>query len=384
MDYFDLSYQDLDVSVSGSIFAGCGRRTEIHLMLQPYAAFSSFTEQISNLNQARQRILSSNIFRRMEIVFERYFLSDAANQYPSLEKTVKQSGSSAISIVQQPPLNGSKVASWIYLMQDVKPRKSGDSDCQVLAGPYRHIWSAGLFSNKTGTSKQTEEVFASYSERLKKWEGTLADNCIRTWLYVQQVDVNYSDVVSSRKCWFDRHGLTQATHYLASTGIEGRHYLPEVRLLADAYAISGLQPGQVSYLEAPGYLNPTYEYGVTFERGTSVSYGDRRHLFISGTASIDHTGAIVYPNDIGGQIGRTLENIGALLHNGGASMSDLAQMIIYLRDTADYQFVRQYFNTHFPEVPQVIVLAPVCRPGWLIEIECIAISPVKTAEFENY
>ena len=34
-------------------------------------------------------------------------------------------------------------------------------------------------------------------------------------------------------------------------------------------------------------VNRTYEYGVTFERGTAVTYGDRRHVFIAGTASID-------------------------------------------------------------------------------------------------
>lgn len=384
MDYFDLCYQDLDVFVSGSVFTGPDRRTEIHLMLLPGAAFCNFEEQLCHLTEALERVHSSATCSRMGIVFKRYFLSDAANQYPLLEKATHEAEDCAVSVVQQPPLNGSKIALWSYLMKDVQLDRSDVLDCQVLAGSYCHIWSAGLYSKKADTLLQTEEVFADYAQRLSKWNSTLADNCIRTWLYVSQVDVNYKDVVTSRKDFFDLQGLNEDTHYLASTGIEGRHFLPEVRLLADAYAVSGIQPGQVSYLTAPGHLNPTHEYGVTFERGTVVSYGDRRHLFISGTASIDHKGDIVHPNNIHGQIRRTLENIIALLQDGGSSMRDLSQMIVYLRDNADYHIVRQYFNANYSWIPMVILLAPVCRPGWLIEIECIAISALKTPEFDNY
>ena len=60
----------------------------------------------------------------------------------------------------------------------------------------------------------------------------------------------------------------------------------------DTYAVKGLQPGQIQFLYAPTHLNPTYEYGVTFERGTAVTYGDRKQIFISGTASIDNKGEI--------------------------------------------------------------------------------------------
>lgn len=133
----------------------------------------------------------------------------------------------------------------------------------------------------------------------------------------------------------------------------------------------------------PEYLNPTYEYGVTFERGTAVEYGDRKHIFISGTASIDNRGEVVYPGNIAGQTRRMLLNIEALLKEAGSSLADLAQMIVYLRDIADYPIVRDLMEQQFPDVPKVIVLAPVCRPGWLIETECIAIKAGGNPEFRN-
>lgn len=65
-------------------------------------------------------------------------------------------------------------------------------------------------------------------------------------------------------------------------------------------------------------------------------------------------------------------------------IEDVGHMIVYLRDTADYAVVNQMFEERFPGVPKVIVHAPVCRPGWLIEMECMATKAVINTEFENF
>ena len=141
----------------------------------------------------------------------------------------------------------------------------------------------------------------------------------------------------------------------------------------DAYSIKGIQSEQVRFLYAPTHLNPTYEYGVTFERGTVVQYGDCRQLFISGTASIDNRGEIVHKGDIVKQTERMLENISVLLAEGGATMQDVSQAIVYLRDIGDYGNVQKIFKERGFNFPYLLVHAPVCRPGWLIEMECIAL-----------
>ena len=81
----------------------------------------------------------------------------------------------------------------------------------------------------------------------------------------------------------------------------------------------------------------------------------------------------IAPQDIEGQTVRMLENVEALLAEAGASATDLAQMIVYLRDPADYPVVRKIFEQRYEAVPRLFVHAPVCRPGWLIETECIAV-----------
>lgn len=81
---------------------------------------------------------------------------------------------------------------------------------------------------------------------------------------------------------------------------------------------------------------------------------------------------------------RMWENCDALLKEAGATLDHMAQILVYLRDTADYTTVKEMFDKRFPETPKVILLAPVCRPGWLIEMEGIAIIENNEAKYPNY
>ena len=112
---------------------------------------------------------------------------------------------------------------------------------------------------------------------------------------------------------------------------------------------------------------------MSFERGVCVDYADRRHVFISGTASINNKGQIVHPKDIVKQTARMIENVEVLLAEAECTTDDIGQISVYLRDIADYGVVSRIFAERFPRTPYVIVLAPVCRPGWLIEMECMAV-----------
>jgi enamine deaminase RidA (YjgF/YER057c/UK114 family) len=129
----------------------------------------------------------------------------------------------------------------------------------------------------------------------------------------------------------------------------------------------------VHYLYAPTHLNPTYEYGVAFERGVAIDFPTMRRVLISGTASINNCGQVVHCGDIRKQTERMLENIAALLAEAECDWSNVAHQIVYLRDIADYATVAAMLQQRFPDMPRVIVLAPVCRPDWLIEMEVMAL-----------
>lgn len=199
--------------------------------------------------------------------------------------------------------------------------------------------------------------------------------------FVQNVDVNYAGVVKARKEVFITQDLTEKTHYISSTGIEGRHADPNVFVQMDTYAVKGLQTGQIQFLYAPTHLNPTYEYGVTFERGTAVTYGDRKQIFISGTASIDNQGEIMYPGDILKQTERMLENIDTLLQEAGGRIARHHAGNRLLARPGRLCRGQAIYRKPVSVVLHLIVHAPVCRPGWLIETECIAVIPADAPQY---
>lgn len=332
------------------------RIKEYHHIVRVSNPLTPFQEQLSDV---LDKVVTLSEERR--IFFLRFFISDAANQQDALVKALEDRGIAAASIIQQQPLDGSKIAAWLWTME-------GD-----LNPAYVHKVTYGLVDDSCNSLEQMSEIFKDYETELGKDGMCVADDCVRTWIFVRDVDTNYAGVVVGRRNYFDSVGLTPETHYIASTGIQGAHSDYRKVVVMDAYAVKGLQPDQIQYLQAKSHLNPTYEYGVTFERGTVITYGDRKHIFISGTASIDNKGQILHMGDVKNQAIRMMENISALLAEADACIDDIRSSILYLRDASDYALVSDLFKQKWPMLDPVFVQAPVCRPGWLIEMECVAI-----------
>ena len=364
-------YNDLSVNVHISEFASETEHAEFQIMLSVNDSMLTFEEQYRRILEAYIRVVKEKLPDNSVAVFRRYFLSDAANQSDLVIDWECENADAALSIVQQPPLNGSKIAMWTYLQTGVSAERLKNGMLKVSFDDYTHYWTGNNFNKASNSEYQTRLLLNDYIMQLTEQGCSLYNNCIRTWFFVQNVDVNYAGVVKARKEVFVTQNLTEKTHYIASTGIEGRHALPEVTVQMDTYALKGIEESQIKYLYGSTHLNPTYEYGVTFERGTLVSYPDRKHIFISGTASIDNKGEILHPGNIRKQTERMLENVEVLMNEADSSLSDIAQAIVYLRDTADYSVVKKIFSDKGFEFPYLIVHAPVCRPGWLIEMECI-------------
>jgi len=303
-------------------------------------------------------------------VLMRFFLSDPANQTEALRERLVFD--CPVSVIGQAPLNGTKIAAMVWCRRSAAIRRVGDRMHKVTERGIDEYWFTGGLSDSDGSYNQTVALLDELSCGLESQGLALQDDCMRTWLFVQNIDVNYKGVVDGRNEVFDRHGLTPDTHFIASTGIEGRTARCRNKVMLDAVAVKG--PGVVvKYIHGESHLNRTSEYGVRFERGTVVEYPDRRHVYISGTASIDNKGRILHEGDIVSQTNRMIENVGVLLEEGGCGFPQVGAMIVYLRDIADYSAVKKLCDTRFPDCPRIIVQAPVCRPGWLVEMECMAI-----------
>ena len=354
---------------------------EYHVMIRIDDAHLTFNEQLAAILDAYGQLREGEL-RGAEAVFKRYFLSDAANQQDAV--LVADASECAKSVIQQAPLDGTKLALWVYMMTDVHTRISKSGLYETAHGAFRHLWNGSAHNLAANTEYQTRLLLNEYVMQLLEEGCKLSENCIRTWFFVNDVDLNYGGVVRARNNVFFTQDLTVHTHFIASTGIGGRQADINVLAQMDNYAIDGIRQEQITYLYAQTHLNRTSDYGVSFERGTRVDYADRRHVFISGTASINNKGEVMYRGDVRRQTHRMWENVEALLSEADCTFDDVAQMIVYLRDGSDYAVVKELFQERFPNKPLVIVRAAVCRPDWLIEMECIAVKAIDNESFGKF
>ena len=78
------------------------------------------------------------------------------------------------------------------------------------------------------------------------------------------------------------------------------------------------------------------------------------------------------------------ENVEALLKEAEMNFNDITFALVYLRDPSDYAVVSAMFHEQFPHTPYVLLHAPVCRPGWLIEMECMAVKANHNEKFPEF
>jgi len=322
-----------------------------------------FAERLTVLYDKVRDYLQAEQAQQRQLSYTKVFLSDISNQEEELRRSPLMTdyiGTAAYTIIQQSPIGGAKIG--------VLLKTSDEPDAFIMH-------SLRLTDDEVmnfGSYMQTIMLFDKYLAILQEQGLSLKDHCVRTWIYVRDIDTNYDGVVKARNDVFRQHGLTIDTHFIASTGIGGRSMGKNVCVAIDFLTAPGIRPDDLLYLKALDHLNPTHEYGVAFERGARVALPGKYQYFISGTASINNHGEVINVGDVTRQADRLLENIGALLADGGATMSDVRYFIIYLRDLADAAAIDDYMQQHYPDVPYIITHAKVCRPAWLVEMECIA------------
>ena len=320
----------------------------------------SFDQALESLLNKLQTFFRTEASEDRHPVFIRFFLSDAQNQASALKKAFEAfpRPCPALSIVEQPPLDGSRITA--LAITDSSPQDILFHSLRLTEEEAR-----GLDSYR-----QSRLLFQKYLDIIRPLGLTLKTHCVRTWIYVRDIDTNYAGLVKARNDVFEEEGLSHLTHYIASTGIGGATESRSEITAIDFLTYPHILESEKTYLKALSHLSPTHDYGVAFERGVRLSDG---HIFISGTASIDQRGAVLYEGDVLAQARRLLDNISALLAEGGSSLEKVRYFVAYLRDISDYPVVDAYLQQRFPSVPRVLLEARVCRPAWLIEMECEAL-----------
>lgn len=323
-----------------------------------------------------------------EVLWLKFHLSDISRQADRVRELLKGK-EFLVSMVGQPPVEDARLAVEAWLIKgNMKLELKEEPRYSALKISGEH-YQWGLFRLASviqqGSYDQSMEEFNQVQRYLKSLGGTVSDHLLRTWIYCRDVDNQYEGLVDARNCFFQKQGMTRDTHFIASTGIEGLQAQPSRYIGMDSLFFFGLQESQIQYMSADDFLPPTHHYGVAFERGTRLTFGDFSLYFISGTASIDAQGDVMYIGDAASQAMRAIANMEALMRNHQGGLSDFVQLVVYLRDAKDAKVVREVIeNSKLSHCPYIMVAAAVCRPTWLVEMEAIAVNDKGDGHFAPF
>jgi enamine deaminase RidA (YjgF/YER057c/UK114 family) len=242
---------------------------------------------------------------------------------------------------------------------------------RVQLGGEARMYAGGLYGRGDDSYAQTHAMLA-VAESLLQQAGMDFGDVMRTWIYFPEMERDYAGFNRARREFFESRDVDPIP---ASTGIGAGLFPEEHDLCLGIYAVKGDNPPVRTVMTTPT-LNEAPVYGSDFSRGMRVEESNRVSLHISGTASLDENGATVHVGDIDAQLDRMLVNVAALLQGQGAGFADVVSAITYLKQAEHAPRLRQKFrDAGYEGFPNVLVVAPVCRPELLCETEALAILP---------
>jgi enamine deaminase RidA (YjgF/YER057c/UK114 family) len=294
----------------------------------------------------------------------------------------------ATTEVEQPPINPD--ASLEIAIQAIIPNRSplqtdklnATADCacaecsrmqglRVRVGTDARLYAGGIYGRGDDAYEQTHAMF-EIAEALLRQAGMAFRDVVRTWIYLPEMERDYAGFNRARREFFEAHGVDPIP---ASTGIGAGLYPSQHDLQLGLYAVRAVHATVRTVMTTPT-LNEAPEYGSDFSRGMRVEESNRVSLHVSGTASIDETGSTAHVGDFDAQVDRMLMNVATLLEHQGAGFDDIVSAVTYLKRPDDEQRLRQKLReAGYHGFPNVMVVAPVCRPELLCETEALAVLP---------
>jgi enamine deaminase RidA (YjgF/YER057c/UK114 family) len=248
-----------------------------------------------------------------------------------------------------------------------------------LEGNVQHI----ILQNLTGIEHaattpsremQVRSMFSKADYILKELGGSYRD-VVRTWFYLCDILDWYDTFNTVRNDLYNAFGLmpsidSSVLTLPASTGI-GPSSTQELAGSLDLYAIVGPEKSKpkIKQLTNRGQKN-AYEYGAAFSRGTIINTTGSTSMQLSGTAAINQGGLSLFHNSCKQQIDCTFNKIQELLRPFSAGLKDICAATAFLKNKHDTHKLKRYLNAYgLAELPCVYVVADVCRPELLFELD---------------
>jgi enamine deaminase RidA (YjgF/YER057c/UK114 family) len=324
----------------------------------------SLRANIESVRAARQRVLiahEASTFRPATTEIEQAPLNERACLEVSVQAVLPNASPPDFEPIEARPVCGCAECA----------RSHG---LRVHVGEEARFYAGGIYGGGEGAYEQTLAMFGA-AENLLQQAGMEFRDVMRTWIYFPEMERDYAGFNRARREFFEAREIDPVP---ASTGIGAGLVPPEHDLCLGVYAAQSASPPVRTVMTTPT-LNEAPVYGADFSRGMRILETNKVALHISGTASLDETGKTVHLNDFEAQADRMLVNVAALLEGQGANFGDVVSAVTYLKHPEDAGRLRQKFQeAGYEGFPNVLVVAPVCRPELLCETEALAVLPRAT------
>jgi enamine deaminase RidA (YjgF/YER057c/UK114 family) len=378
--------------------------TRIVMMLTA-AGRCSLKEQLTELLPKMQQVLDGQEWPLI-ITSQTIFLADATDEPICAEFFAASTlhREALLHYVIQPPAEGARwaVELWAIGGPGVSVVRQSARAVAVTFDAIRWLQVGDVNHQvQPGQVHATALQMFQASEQLLAATGMDWSHVVRTWWYLSDItggadgQQRYAELNRARADYFTgidfNHSQTPQTIlkpcYPASTGIGmasgGGLVLALLALQTDRADV------QLLPLENP-LQTPAYDYGQQysprsprFSRAMALVTPEQITIWISGTASIVRSEAC-HLDDIVAQTEQTLDNIAALIspenfhrHGcaaGGATLKDLAKIRVYVKRPADVAACRAVCERRLGAIPALYLIADVCRPELLVEIEGVTFS----------
>jgi enamine deaminase RidA (YjgF/YER057c/UK114 family) len=248
----------------------------------------------------------------------------------------------------------------------------------------------GLTQKGNGANGRTLQAqrLIQRAAHLLEAEGTSYRDVVRTWFYLSDILAWYPEFNRARTGIYEKFGILPGQDHgsirlPSSTGIRGE--VPGGAVAAmDLLAVAGPTKSRplVRQLSNPGQQD-AFQYGSAFSRGALIRQSDLTMMQVSGTAAIDEQGRSLYPDDVQGQINCTFDKIAALIGQEGASLQDIAAACVFIKRPEDALVYQELAAVRgLTDLPAVVMVADICRPELLFEIDAELVMEPKRSGHE--
>ena len=121
------------------------------------------------------------------------------------------------------------------------------------------------------------------------------------------------------------------------------------------------------------YLHPEGLFKGKVPLSPAVKSG--KFVFVSGTPAFDAAGTLMLGN-FSAQMKQVMENIACILTSAGAGWDRVVKMNVMLIRREDFDEMNRVYATYFSEgnfpARTSTIVAALPQPGFLLEIECVA------------